>query len=222
MIDFSMDWREGVIGETANHSHYAFLGPRSCQAQQPVGKIPVKPANHGHYAFLDRDVAKTRDNPHRLGKIQGKPPIMAIWLISDRDRAKASAILRGGLGKNSAEAAIDGDHALIGPRLCQKERDPQPIGKNSRGNRQSWRFREEEAKGLVKPGGLAKTEKRIGRWARRNAARRPTARRNSFATFFREIAEIRPVLNRSTTGSREEAKRYEERPGSRSIRRCLG
>ena len=162
MIDFSMDWREGVIGKTANHSHYAFLGPRSCQAQQPVGKIPVKPANHGHYAFLDRDVAKPSDNPRQaweklqrkppimaitlfsdrdrakagdnspsLGKIQGKPPIIAIWLISDRDRAKASATFSGGLGKNSAEAAIDGDQAFLGPRSRQSQRDPQPIGKNS-------------------------------------------------------------------------------------------
>ena len=66
----------------------------------------------------------------------GKRPIMATTLFLDRDRAKVSATLSGRLGKNSAEAAIDGDHALIGARLCQTQRSLQPIGKNSRGNRQ--------------------------------------------------------------------------------------
>ena len=40
-----------------------------------LGKIPVEIANDGHFAFLDILCAKTLN---RLGKIQRKPPIMAI------------------------------------------------------------------------------------------------------------------------------------------------
>ena len=89
-----------------------------------LGKISAKPANHGQSAFLDHDLAKTRDNPRRLGKFQGKPPMMAIGLICDRHRAKVSATLSGGLGKNPGEIANHGDHALIGARSCQSQRQP--------------------------------------------------------------------------------------------------
>ena len=168
-------------------------------AEVRLGKPPIMATT----LFLDRDRAKTRDNPRMAGekfsgsrqswhsrfdwitmlpkpattatgweKSLGKPPIMAIWLISDRDRAKASATLSGRLGKNSAGVAIDGDHALIGQRLCQNQRNPQPVGKNSSESRQSWPFREDAANGLVKPRRLAKTEKRIRRSARWIAASR--------------------------------------------------
>ena len=99
--------------------------------RQAWEKLQRKPPIMAITLFSDLDRAKAGDNSPSLGKIQGKPPIIAIWLISDRDRAKASATFSGGLGKNSAEAAIDGDQAFLGPRSRQSQRDPQPIGKNS-------------------------------------------------------------------------------------------
>ena len=86
MTSFSIiatDWREGRVGEIANHRHHAFLGSRSCQTQRDpaagLGKIPAKPANHGHFALFDHDIAKNSDKPGPVWeKLPRKSPIMAI------------------------------------------------------------------------------------------------------------------------------------------------
>ena len=137
-------------------------------AEVRLGKPPIMAIT----LFLDRDRAKTRDNPRMAGekfsgsrqswhsrfdwirmllklattatgweKSLGKSPIMAIWLISDRDRAKASATLSGRLGKNSAGVAIDGIHAFLDCDRAKASDNPQPAGKKSRGNGLSWPFR---------------------------------------------------------------------------------
>ena len=68
----------------------------------PLGKTPGEIANHGDTALLDRDRAKPSENPQSAWeKLVGKPPMMAIWLISDRDRAKSSATFNR-LGKKSS------------------------------------------------------------------------------------------------------------------------
>ena len=113
----------------------------SFKIRDGLGKIQRKPPIMAITLFLDRDRAKTIDSPRSAWeKLHWNPPMMAIALFSNRPRAK---------NRNSSPSLgkILEKPPIMATTLSWTTISPNPatthdrLGKNSWGNRQSWRSR---------------------------------------------------------------------------------